>query len=65
MAYDQHFDAPLTAWAVGERSERRVTRSPAAPGGTLVLDSEGLAKAVLRDRPVIAGSPSPAPTAYA
>jgi hypothetical protein len=26
-----------------------VTRS--APGGTLVLDSEGLAKAVLRDRP--------------
>jgi predicted nucleic acid-binding protein len=29
-----------------------VTRSPAAPGGTLVLDSEGLAKAVLRDRTV-------------
>ncbi|MFG3018822.1 PIN domain-containing protein [Streptomyces sp. NPDC048254] len=27
-------------------------RSPAAPGGTLVLDSEGLAKAVLRDRSV-------------
>jgi len=27
-----------------------VTRSPAVPGGTLVLDSEGLAKAVLRDR---------------
>ncbi|OAR23164.1 DNA-binding protein [Streptomyces sp. ERV7] len=26
--------------------------SPAAPGGTLVLDSEGLAKAVLRDRAV-------------
>jgi predicted nucleic acid-binding protein len=31
-----------------------VTRSPAAPGGTLVLDSEGLAKAVLRDRAVTA-----------
>jgi predicted nucleic acid-binding protein len=31
-----------------------VTRSPAAPGGTLVLDSEGLAKAVLRDRTVTA-----------
>jgi len=29
-----------------------VTRSPAVPGGTLVLDSEGLAKAVLRDRRV-------------
>ncbi|MGI5437765.1 DNA-binding protein [Streptomyces shenzhenensis] len=29
-------------------------RSPAAPGGTLVLDSEGLAKAVLRDRTVAA-----------
>jgi hypothetical protein len=29
-----------------------VTRCPAAPGGTLVLDSEGLAKAVLRDRTV-------------
>ncbi|NUS15948.1 MAG: DNA-binding protein [Streptomyces sp.] len=29
-----------------------MTRSPAAPGGTLVLDSEGLAKAVLRDRSV-------------
>jgi hypothetical protein len=29
-----------------------VTRSPAIPGGTLVLDSEGLAKAVLRDRTV-------------
>jgi predicted nucleic acid-binding protein len=29
-----------------------VSRSPAAPGGTLVLDSEGLAKAVLRDRSV-------------
>ncbi|MEU6942964.1 DNA-binding protein, partial [Streptomyces rubiginosohelvolus] len=27
-----------------------MTRSPAVPGGTLVLDSEGLAKAVLRDR---------------
>ncbi|MET9252337.1 PIN domain-containing protein [Streptomyces sp. NPDC003717] len=27
-----------------------MTRSPAAPGGTLVLDSEGLAKAVRRDR---------------
>ncbi|MFF5147439.1 PIN domain-containing protein [Streptomyces sp. NPDC013157] len=26
--------------------------APAAPGGTLVLDSEGLAKAVLRDRTV-------------
>lgn len=29
-----------------------MTRSPAVPGGTLVLDSEGLAKAVLRDRDV-------------
>ncbi|WP_327317832.1 type II toxin-antitoxin system VapC family toxin [Streptomyces sp. NBC_01235] len=29
-----------------------MTRSPAIPGGTLVLDSEGLAKAVLRDRTV-------------
>ncbi|MDQ0993037.1 type II toxin-antitoxin system VapC family toxin [Streptomyces sp. V3I7] len=29
-----------------------MTRSPASPGGTLVLDSEGLAKAVLRDRTV-------------
>ncbi|AWI28539.1 PIN domain-containing protein [Streptomyces tirandamycinicus] len=29
-----------------------MTRSPALPGGTLVLDSEGLAKAVLRDRTV-------------
>ncbi len=29
-----------------------MNRSPAAPGGTLVLDSEGLAKAVLRDRTV-------------
>ena len=29
-----------------------MTRSPALPGGTLVLDSEGLAKAVLRDRNV-------------
>ncbi|MFJ8600407.1 DNA-binding protein [Streptomyces shenzhenensis] len=29
-------------------------RSPAAPGGTLVLDSGGLAKAVLRDRTVTA-----------
>lgn len=29
-----------------------MTRSPATPGGTLVLDSEGLAKAVLRDRTV-------------
>jgi predicted nucleic acid-binding protein len=29
-----------------------VTRSPAVPGGTLVLDSEGLARAVLRDREV-------------
>jgi predicted nucleic acid-binding protein len=29
-----------------------VTRSPAVPGGTLILDSEGLAKAVLRDRTV-------------
>lgn len=29
-----------------------MTRSPAMPGGTLVLDSEGLAKAVLRDRNV-------------
>jgi predicted nucleic acid-binding protein len=31
-----------------------VTRSPATPGGTLVLDSEGLTKAVLRDRTVTA-----------
>lgn len=31
-----------------------MTRSPAVPGGTLVLDSEGLAKAVLRDRAVTA-----------
>lgn len=31
-----------------------MTRSPAAPGGTLVLDSEGLARAVLRDRAVTA-----------
>lgn len=29
-----------------------MTRSPAVPGGTLVLDSEGLAKAILRDRTV-------------
>jgi hypothetical protein len=29
-----------------------MTRSPATPAGTLVLDSEGLAKAVLRDRDV-------------
>jgi predicted nucleic acid-binding protein len=29
-----------------------MTRSSAMPGGTLVLDSEGLAKAVLRDREV-------------
>lgn len=29
-----------------------MTPSPAVPGGTLVLDSEGLAKAVLRDRAV-------------
>lgn len=29
-----------------------MTRSPAAPAGTLILDSEGLAKAVLRDRDV-------------
>ncbi|MFD6190360.1 PIN domain-containing protein [Streptomyces sp. NPDC060275] len=29
-----------------------MSRSPAVPGGTLVLDSEGLAKAVLRDRAV-------------
>ncbi|WP_329117397.1 type II toxin-antitoxin system VapC family toxin [Streptomyces sp. NBC_01465] len=29
-----------------------MTRSPAVPGGTLVLDSEGLAKAVLREREV-------------
>ncbi|WP_328750479.1 DNA-binding protein [Streptomyces sp. NBC_00285] len=29
-----------------------MTPSPATPGGTLVLDSEGLAKAVLRDRTV-------------
>ncbi|MFE1796910.1 PIN domain-containing protein [Streptomyces sp. NPDC059517] len=29
-----------------------MTRSPAVPGGTLILDSEGLAKAVLRDRAV-------------
>ncbi|MFJ6101651.1 PIN domain-containing protein [Streptomyces sp. NPDC092359] len=31
-----------------------MTRSPAVPGGTLVLDSEGLAKAVLRNRAVTA-----------
>jgi hypothetical protein len=31
-----------------------VSRSSAIPGGTLVLDSEGLAKAVLRDRAVTA-----------
>ncbi|MFE2927848.1 type II toxin-antitoxin system VapC family toxin [Streptomyces goshikiensis] len=31
-----------------------MTRSPTVPGGTLVLDSEGLAKAVLRDRAVTA-----------
>lgn len=31
-----------------------MTRSPAVPGGTLVLDSEGLAKAVLRDRTITA-----------
>ncbi|MGA5765950.1 type II toxin-antitoxin system VapC family toxin [Streptomyces pseudogriseolus] len=31
-----------------------MTPSPAPPGGTLVLDSEGLAKAVLRDRTVTA-----------
>lgn len=31
-----------------------MTRSPAVPGGTLVLDSQGLAKAVLRDREVTA-----------
>jgi predicted nucleic acid-binding protein len=31
-----------------------VSRSSAIPGGTLLLDSEGLAKAVLRDRAVTA-----------
>ncbi|MEU6393128.1 PIN domain-containing protein [Streptomyces sp. NPDC046939] len=31
-----------------------MNRPPAAPGGTLVLDSEGLAKAVMRDRAVTA-----------
>ncbi|MEU8244619.1 PIN domain-containing protein [Nonomuraea sp. NPDC048916] len=31
-----------------------MTRASATPGGTLVLDSEGLAKAVLRDRTVTA-----------
>jgi predicted nucleic acid-binding protein len=31
-----------------------MTRTAATPGGTLVLDSEGLAKAVLRDRSVTA-----------
>lgn len=31
-----------------------MTHSPATPGGTLILDSEGLAKAVLRDRTVTA-----------
>ncbi|MFI2201694.1 DNA-binding protein [Streptomyces sp. NPDC020192] len=31
-----------------------MSRSPAVPGGVLVLDSEGLAKAVLRDRAVTA-----------
>ncbi|MFE1578261.1 PIN domain-containing protein [Streptomyces fradiae] len=30
-----------------------MSRSPAVPGGTLVLDSEGLARAVQRDRAVI------------
>ncbi|GAB3801030.1 PIN domain-containing protein [Micromonospora zhanjiangensis] len=29
-----------------------MTRSPAVPGGTLVLDSEGLAQAVLRNRTI-------------
>ncbi|MEV8016438.1 PIN domain-containing protein [Streptomyces sp. NPDC086554] len=29
-----------------------MSRPPAVPGGTLILDSEGLAKAVLRDREV-------------
>lgn len=29
-----------------------MTRTPAVPGGTMVLDSEGLAKAVQRDRDV-------------
>ncbi|MEU0985082.1 DNA-binding protein [Streptomyces sp. NPDC005953] len=29
-----------------------MTRSPATPGGTLVLDGEGLAKTVLRDRTI-------------
>jgi len=29
-----------------------VTHSPAVPGGTLILDGEGLARAVLRDRAV-------------
>ncbi|MGA5408011.1 PIN domain-containing protein [Streptomyces lavendulocolor] len=29
-----------------------MTRSPAVPGGTLVLDSEGLARAVQRDRTI-------------
>ncbi|MHC3472396.1 type II toxin-antitoxin system VapC family toxin [Streptomyces sp. 7R007] len=32
----------------------RSPATPATPGGTLVLDSEGLAKAVLRDRAVTA-----------
>ncbi|MFI6396149.1 type II toxin-antitoxin system VapC family toxin [Nonomuraea sp. NPDC050540] len=31
-----------------------MTRSPAVPGGTLVLDSEVLARAVLRDRTITA-----------
>jgi hypothetical protein len=31
-----------------------VSRAPAVPGGTLVLDSEGLAKAVQRDREITA-----------
>ncbi|WP_236247025.1 PIN domain-containing protein [Streptomyces sp. CC210A] len=31
-----------------------MTRSPAVPGGTIVLDSEGLAKALVRDRTVTA-----------
>lgn len=31
-----------------------MSRTPTLPGGTLVLDSEGLAKAVQRDREVTA-----------
>ncbi|EFD66718.1 conserved hypothetical protein [Streptomyces lividans TK24] len=35
-----------------EQAQRGVSRSPAVPGGALVLDGGGLAKAVQRDRAV-------------